>query len=458
MEDSHLRIAIENVCGFHGHRDFDLQPGINRIRAPNAVGKTSFVRALELLTSDERQLRGKGYYMNLFALSPREQAVVTLEGALSLKRRFRRAGSDLLPVEGEPLLPGLSDAVQKICFAVPENELINTMLAGKPIRSYVEQLSDSNLYDGAVAALEDVRSDLEQQHQMYRADLIRLEETERAIKGLSESLDAKRVEIKSAPEVDETRIMRDRGTRQLYEQKAADRQKIERELTGLRRKFLEKEAEADSLRTEIDFYRQSLRGIGADRERIERELSDLNSKLQERKQEANNIRLELAKIDDELRLVNENFQKRRKYGEEKLCIACGQPLTLKQLQDWESQLREASADFQRKMRESSRTIEQLEDEEEALEEKLQRLSTFQDRLKQAERTLAVVERESARQKKEVETAESSRAELDSEIASLYKAIDKSVFELWKRRLSLTDSIAELEARLQSLQSRAQGFK
>lgn len=52
-----IQIEVQNVGGFVGPRRFtSINKGLNRVRAPNALGKTSFVRALELLKQSQKML------------------------------------------------------------------------------------------------------------------------------------------------------------------------------------------------------------------------------------------------------------------------------------------------------------------------------------------------------------------------------------------------------------------
>ena len=152
-----LTLEVENVAGFVGRKHFKgLEPGLNRIRAPNARGKTSVIKALELLALSERELSGKGHYGNLYVGSE-EPTVVKLSGAISHERRFRRIGTDDFHlIEGEPLLGYDGTRILTACFAAPGNPLIEDVLQGKPIREYVRTFSGSEDYDRIASVLEDI--------------------------------------------------------------------------------------------------------------------------------------------------------------------------------------------------------------------------------------------------------------------------------------------------------------
>ena len=59
-------IEVSNVGGLEGTHKFTLKQGLNRIRAGNAVGKTSFQKSIELLAAKNHDLKGSRHYANLF--------------------------------------------------------------------------------------------------------------------------------------------------------------------------------------------------------------------------------------------------------------------------------------------------------------------------------------------------------------------------------------------------------
>ena len=68
-----VNIEVENVGGLSGRHKFSLQEGLNVVKASNAAGKTSFLRAIELLGLQNEDLKEKGHYANFFALSSTDE-------------------------------------------------------------------------------------------------------------------------------------------------------------------------------------------------------------------------------------------------------------------------------------------------------------------------------------------------------------------------------------------------
>jgi len=51
-----MKLELQNIGGFTGVHKFELKKGINRITAPNAKGKSSLLRGLQCLASDDESL------------------------------------------------------------------------------------------------------------------------------------------------------------------------------------------------------------------------------------------------------------------------------------------------------------------------------------------------------------------------------------------------------------------
>ncbi len=61
-----LRVILENIGGIN-RLGLDFKKGKNLIKAPNATGKSSFVKGIELLNMPREEIERRRYYLNLFA-------------------------------------------------------------------------------------------------------------------------------------------------------------------------------------------------------------------------------------------------------------------------------------------------------------------------------------------------------------------------------------------------------
>jgi len=51
-----MKLELQNIGGFAGVHEFELKKGINRITAPNAKGKSSLLRGIQCLASDNEDV------------------------------------------------------------------------------------------------------------------------------------------------------------------------------------------------------------------------------------------------------------------------------------------------------------------------------------------------------------------------------------------------------------------
>ncbi len=457
MSNDSITLEIENIGGFKGINQFTLHKGLNIVKAPNATGKTSFSRAFELLCFDDKNLRNKGYYMNLKTDSKRDQSSVTLKGKYNLKRRFRRIDRDLTCVEGEPFIKD-SEKALLVSFATPENVLISKMLAGEPIKPFIERFSDSEHYETAVNLLTRILGDYDRQHEIYRADLIRLEQENEELRNLSEELETLEKNFSKLPEINIEEADENQEIHKAVSQLEERRRGISKQIQGSISLISENESIIESNYAQIEMFETRIENIGSDQQRIESQISESGRELLRVTTSKEDIESELKKIDDELRSVRDNFQKRQKYGEEKLCIACGQPLSLKKLQEWDNQLRKAKNDFQMKLKELKRRNEDLDGEITSLKRELQELSKTTDELTRLQRSNANRERTKATKEKELKNIESQKSKIDTEIEKLYSSIDESLSDILKKRNKISDQITNVNARIDARERRIEDLE
>jgi DNA repair exonuclease SbcCD ATPase subunit len=452
-----LDIEIENVGGYKGIHHFTLHPGLNIVKAPNAVGKTSFVRALELMVLDDSELRNKGYYMNLMTDEIRDQARVKFVSDKIIERRFRRTREDLKWIDGNPIYRD-GNKVSMVCFALPDNELINRMLTGQSIENYIEEFSESRYYDRAIELVGTLESDFDRKHQLYRSDLIRLEQEQTNIK--NDELEKARLEKEkeNLPSIDVNKAVEDQKIRQEINRIEGLKRGIDNEAASIRREIIECDSSIERIQSEIEIFDARIKEIGKDQKRINDQLSEIDKFLNRTNIDIKNFDMQLRKTDDEIRMVNENFQKRQQYGEDKICIACGQQLSLAQLQKYESQLKASKEDWGQKLKTANRKREDLEGDQHKLKRELQELATFSDQLKAKQKSKAEKERQKNIQSTKFKEKESQRNTLEKEIEKLYANIDEELLEFVKKKDKLVTLIESAEARVNARKQRIEELK
>lgn len=448
-----LELEIENVGGLRGRHSFKLRPGLNVVKAPNAVGKTSFTKALELLILSDDEIAGKGHYANLFA--PAEEPVnVKISGPVSGSRRFRRIGvEDLRAVDGEPLLVGEKRGAVDICFAVPENELINSLLSGKPIRDYLVRLSDSEHYDQAISILEELENDVKTRLAIYRDDVVRLEEAQRTLQQLHNEKEKLEHEFSREPLVDEKEVFKDYGE---YRKKQAEIANVEEDLGRNSAALANVEATIEDYQSQIEHLQAEIADIKKKHPKINARLSQIARDMPQTEIDLKNIEKEQIKADSKLKACTGGIMWLKTHPEETICHTCGRPLTLQQLKKWERKIRRQLDDLHQMYKETSRKLEDLKDEQDILKRELEDLGRYENELKQAQETLARREKDKFTLGRLVQRLKERYDKIKAEIKKLSKS--EKEYERYHKREELRFKISEKERLIEQIQSRIDELK
>ncbi len=449
-----MRVNIENVGVFRGSHSFDFEKGLNLLRAPNAKGKTSFTRGLELFLIPSSELKGKGYYMNLFATAPDEKLEVELTiSNQSWIRRFRRPQNsrNLLGVSEEPFrLRGIN--LSQVCFATPENELMNSILYGKSIRGYMEDISGSNSYEVIIKSLVNFQRNYNRQYQKYKDDLIRLDETKRSLKNDLEEKEKYRKELKQLPEVDEEQFLESKEIRDQYFAKKSKKEQLDKIIREEKGQLESLDEQIKDLKIDIKRQTELISEIEEDHPKITQKIEDLKDLMDNQNKSKKEIQQELSKIDDQLKSINDNWVKRKKYGEEK-CYACGKPLTLKELQDFEKSLENTKKDYSQELKKTKRQIEDLKDEINELQIQERELSIQRTNLAKNEKSLARRELERDKINKDLDSDLLEQKSHQKEIDKLLENVSEEIIEIKKKREKLEDRIQIIESKIKVTQKR-----
>ncbi|MFX0085222.1 MAG: ATP-binding protein, partial [Candidatus Hodarchaeota archaeon] len=170
-----LRVILENIGGI-GKLGLDFKKGKNLIKAPNATGKSSFVKGIELLNMSREKIEKRRYYLNLFTTS----GLVKIEqdGEAICERRFSAQSGDKLIVNGAPF-HSEGHKVNLFTLGTPENELITAITTGKKLESLLTQYSDVTYYSFLIANLKSRIANLKKDlriYLMYESDIQEMEQ------------------------------------------------------------------------------------------------------------------------------------------------------------------------------------------------------------------------------------------------------------------------------------------
>lgn len=445
-----LSINVQNVAGFTGRKQFKgFRSGLNRVRAPNALGKTSFTKALELLVLSEKELLGKGHYSNLYVGSE-EPIKVELSGAIQHERRFRRIGAtDLHLIDGEPLSGPQGIRALGACFAIPGNQLIDDVLKGKPIREYVRTFAGSKHYDKIIDVLGDIGDNFSAKLQHYRESLVRLEETKKLKQEMAKDLDAKRKILAKMPVLDDKEMFDD------YDRYIQSRQQLNsklREIAGIKSIIGQFEEDVSEFEEEIKTLERQVQLIKKQHPRMEARLEEIANTIPKKNEEWRKIKTQKAKAEDKLDSANKSRILFTKYGES-VCYACGREMSETQLREWMAKVQAEIDDLSTAERKLKREIEDLEEERYRLERDQETLGKTQRELLKKQKSLANREGDLRQRRKALESLERERRELLTQIEELSKS--ESVYKEFEKRQEILTVIEQREADVSRLKERAE---
>ena len=454
MSESNLEIEMENIGVFKGKKKFILKKGLNEVKAPNAKGKTSFTHGLELLIILNSELKGKGFYMNLFANAPNDKVEINVKSNdINWIRRFRRPtnSNNLIPASDE-IFPLSNINIANLCIAIPENELMNSILHGKSIKGYIEEISGSKSYTTILKSLEKKNRDFERQHQIYQDDLIRLEETRNSLKTDLNDKVKYEEELEKIPEIDKEELLKNTEVRSQYTEKESEKKMIDKNITTKKGKLESLDQTIQDLKRNIERKKQFIADIELEYPKIKQKIEESKLFKKEKDDELTEVQKELSKYDDYLNSINDSWTRMNKYGEEK-CSACGRPFSLKDLQEYEKECEKTKNDYMKQKKTLSRTIEDYEDEIDELQKQERQLSIEEGNLAKLEKTLANRELEYDKLKKSLDEDLKEQRKIEKEIKQLLQNVSEDLIEIKEKRDRLIERINILESKIDETNKR-----
>ncbi|GEM_PF-3249198 len=448
-----LKVELENIGGYMHTKVFpNIEKGINRVRAPNAIGKTSFTKALELLILSDEELRGKGHYTNLFVGSE-ENFGITLTGDINHERRFRRVGEDLKESGTSPLIGYNGNRILNVCFAIPDNRLMRDLLDGKEIKSYIELLAGSENYEKAQAALHEIGNSISIKIQHYRDMLIRLEEYKKQKEEDRIELETLRQKFAEAPYLDEKEIFEDFGR---YNRKKQELDNVNEGIAKIRANLQDLEEAIESARDNIRKYESQIQLIKTRHPRIDARLNEIADKLPTIKRDLEKFKIQKSKAEEKLSSAQRNDVFLRKYGDEGFCYACGKRMTRAELHSWMSKIKSEIADLNSMERSLKREIEDIESEQRGLKEEKQDLAISEEELKKNQKSLVNREDDKKKALQALEDVENKQKIIMKEIQELSKS--EEAYKKFKERQEMKVAIDQKEANIKRAEERIEEFK
>ncbi len=428
-----MELRVENVGAYLGEHKFTFKKGVNLVKAPNATGKTSLVRALELLVLPRGELKGKGAYMNFYAGAEEEATVEMKDGKRHVARKFRRVENDLFDTDGEPLFVDGGNIV-KASFALPENVVINELISGGSIEKYIREFSGIKYYEQAIKELESIKNGYERELARFDDDRMRLEDSKERLEKERSKLDEIEKNYRNIPEIPINKLSQDEETRGALREIEKKRGQTEGERRSLIYNIEALKQEISRLSKEITDSDRKLKDIGKSREELKREIEKKDKERIAVHKKIDEIYSIIIGLEKDFQLTKDNIESIRLeetlIGDNKkvTCHACGKPLSFRELKNREEKLLKAIQTYKKTKRELEREADALKDDIDMIKKEITDLNRIKAELHEKQRSLANKESMLKDKKRRLADIEKDLVKLEEDVKKLSGTIDESLLK------------------------------
>lgn len=443
---SNVKITLENIGGITKPMTFALKEGINIVKAPNAVGKSSFVHGLHSLILNESLLKKHTEFLNDFSSTGK---VEFNDGKQTIFRTLR-PGREGLNVVGDAFYHDGYRA-SLLCIAVPENEFLDTVLKGKAVDSFLEEFSEAKYYQTLIEWCKnndrETRIDLNKNLDIVNR-LKTIHADNEKYKLQLKKLENERAKLK--PQFDTIR-------KEQWDKKLEELGKRRERKTSLY-------ARTEELKYKIELKEKEMPKLNKETQRLEEEISHFNKKHPDIDKEINKLTdkiIELKKLEnqisDEIGTLELHFQ-HAEQGEGDVCTECGRTFSPQQRRDRISKLRRERSDKRKELNSIEGQMKDLEIEKESLIEDRDRVLIDMNReLKDKYGTLTQFERDVKAWKKELDEKLEDMKDLNEKIKELEKNINPRTRKLMQQFGEVEGNIGKIESYIKIYQQELVGL-
>jgi len=450
---SPLTLQLENIGGLFGDRRLVLKPGINIIKAPNATGKTSVIKALETLVLDDRDLASRPHYVHSFSGAARVE-LSNQDGTLAIRRL--RKGANQVSVSGKPLyVQGRKAAT--FCIASEDNPLLALVKQGAPLKELLLGFSDHESYELLASLTSELIIRVERNLLDYKDQLMGLEKAKADLEAQEARLQELEIQRKAIPPIDPEIIAKN----EVEGQRLADLQKrLSRVVSQIAA------TEGDIERTTAALHRAKRRHETV-RELVERfqaEHPDVERELQELAEELATIDGKIREASYEMRVVQEKIdatgQNLSRYiaFEQPECFSCGQRLTKDLLLERRAQLDKTSSELASHIVALKSSRAEVESKRDHLaEQATKHRNEYRSELSRAAKEISAAEARIDQLNAQLIQLKSDRTNLATEVQVLEQVFDSDIRERLKLKRDVDEEIARTDERVKTLQVRLESL-
>jgi chromosome segregation ATPase len=433
-----LTITLQNIGGIDD-LTLNFKRGKNLIIAPNAVGKSSFVRGIELLNMPSKKIAKRRYYFNFFTKS--SAVKLDMEGFGSTERRFNINGNKIA-VMGDTFHPE-SQKVNLFSLATPDNELIMSITTGRNLEDLLTQYSDVKYYSYLISVIKNRLSSLKKDLRIYLVYESDVENLRKDRSTLEQELTTAETERRTLPKINLEEIKSLKDSEERF-------RKLTKEVADLKNTI---EAAHDIIKLDrarirdqqnlSDRMEEEIKNFMKDHPRVEQEISHLVDRTKETRKFLQEVKEEKRETEKAIKEVRNWISLSRSMDLSK-CIICGRPYSEKNAKTREDKLLVEDSHQSKRMREYEFQIDDLERRKEDLELQVHRIKNDnQLRINKARQEIRRLTREMQDKEEEIDSSQKNLELKTSELKILEKSIDDDL----KSKIEL---VTDLDAKIQRI--------
>jgi DNA repair exonuclease SbcCD ATPase subunit len=446
-------LELENIGGLAGRHRFELREGLSEIVAPNAMGKTSLVKALLAMYVPRMN---PGELLNYDA--DEGYVKVEMEGKVFIKR-FKREGGRVVEVESNPI--AMDDKVRFMVLDPQFGEIVKRLVleARSDITDYLTKVFRLDEYSKRKEDLRSQIEDLEKTIEYLKKDVKELAEADEKRK----ELQSKHAELKQ--ELEKVKAVSVEKVKQ-----------IEERIMKLNKKLGVIETRIRDLENElIPTAGERVRELQAEVERLKRILNEFYEHYREPNKHVENIKERIKKADD-LRATYEKEASELIAGEDARipvvkmamlikatkCPTCGRHVERPE-EFWPSKLKEVEDEVRKRkeaiVKEYEKRIRRVDEERVSLWKELEEFTKKYNEVREIENIrlpkytaqLESLTKSLEGYKEELVRLKNERDAIVKELEELKRGLSEEEKKAAEQRESMEKRLGELEQRIKDVE-------
>ena len=442
-----LNVKLYNIGGID-EIALTFKKGKNLIKAPNATGKSSFVKGIELLNMSKSDIEQRRHYLNLFKLSG--QVEIQENGKFGCKRTLTVKG-DKLMVEGAAFHPEGSK-VNLFTLATPQNELINAITSGKRLEGLLTQYSDVKYYSFLISNIQNRLSSLKKDlriYLMYESDIesLKIEQI-----NLKNDLDESQIERDTLPKINLEEI-------QSYSEIESRYHKLSKTVLSLRNKIeqandiikLDKDRIIES-ENQIKALEEEIKNFMQEHPQVDQEIAQIVDRIKENRKFLQEVKNEKNEVEKSIKEVRNWINLRYTMKDLSKCTICGRPYTEKHAKAREDKLLVDDSHLSKRLREIEFEIDDLERRKEDTEGLIHKIKNDNEiKINKSRQELRRLQREISDKTNEIESQETECIQTEVELKLIEKSIDQERADSIKLLTQLDAKIQRIEGKIEQIE-------